>query len=135
MSDARRKFLTWIVLALLALWIAGQAVVSLVRYLNGREAHQRAEAWLQEAQDETTPDLTPDDAARWLKQHGVRQAYRGETAEINGKQVEQHIITGWRIMNRQSLWTEPLTAELVFHFDTNWRFTAVELEYRHFESD
>jgi hypothetical protein len=56
--------------------------------------------------------------------------YRGETASINGKDVEQHIITGWRVMSRQSLWTGPLTAELIFHFDTDWRFTGVELKCR-----
>src|SRR5438876_4139061 len=100
MSGTRKKLLTRIILALLALWIAGQALIAVVRYFNGRQARQEAEAWLQEAQDDAKPDMTPDDAVRWLQQHGVAKAYRGAKRSVNGQEMEWHAITGWRVHSR-----------------------------------
>jgi hypothetical protein len=72
--------------------------------------------------------MTPTDAVRWLEQNGAGQAYRGETASINGQEVENHIIMGYRKVSTKSFLTDPLTAQLMFHFDTDWRFTNVELK-------
>jgi hypothetical protein len=140
MSHLRKKFLacstllppgTGTILVLLVLWLAGQTVISVAQFLNGRQSHQRADAWLQEAQVDAKPDMTPDDAARWLKASGVRPF----TTLVNGQKSKSHIIGGWRVLERKSIWTEPLTAELIFHFDSNGRFTRVELKCDRFEID
>jgi hypothetical protein len=128
MNEKRKKLFIRMLVALVALWIAGQAVVSVVRYVHDREAHQEAEAWLQQAQQGARNDLTPTDAARWLRQNGAGEVYRGETVTVNGQEVERHVIMGSRKVSTKCFWTDPLTAQLMFHFDTDWHFANLELE-------
>ncbi len=126
MSAKRAKVLICAAGVFAALWIVGETVVSVRRLVNDREQHQKANAWLMEAQQVATPDFTPDEAARWLKDKGF-EAYKGEKAEINGQEVEEHVIMGLWVMSSKSFWTDPCDVELMFHFDTNWHFTNVEL--------
>ena len=127
MRRTKRTLLIRLVMAIVAIWVGGQVILAAVRYMNGREARQRAEAWFQQAQHDATPDTTPEDAVRWLRQHDSK-AFRGEEAAVNGRLVENHVVTGYRVESRKSFWTEPMTVELTFHFDANWRFDNVELE-------
>jgi hypothetical protein len=130
MTEKRKKLLIRISVALVVIWIGGYAVVKIVRYFTCREARQMAEAWLQQAQENAKPDLTADDAIRWLREHGAGSVYRGEKAWINGREIGSHTILGYRKVGEESLWTEPITVVLVFAFDTEWHFTEVNVEVR-----
>src|SRR5262245_4913058 len=133
MSGRKRTLLVSLLVAFAVIWIGGQAIVSAVRYMNGREARQRAEAWIQKAQQDARPDMTPEDAVRWLHENGAALVWRGEKEWVNGHEVENHNIMAYRIESQESIWVEPMTAELIFHFDTNWHFTNVELKCHPYE--
>ena len=115
-----------LLVALLALFFAIQ-VASLVKYVNGQVARYKAEGWLDKAKQDAKPDMTKDDAVRWLKQHGADSLSEGKTAWDNGQEVDWHSVEGFRKMSDKSLWTKQMTANLTFQFDTKWHFTKVVL--------
>lgn len=127
MTGQRMNLLGWIVVALVAMWITAQIIVSVAKSLNNREAHQEAEAWFQEAQKGAKRDMTADDAVRWLKENGAGTVYKGERKWINEREMENHTVGGFRTVSEESLWTEPRTAELVFEFDSEWHFKEVKM--------
>ncbi len=132
MHKQRRQLVAWVLVSLLVLWIAAQFIVSAVRYSHKREGLQRAEAWLHEAQRDAKSDMIKEDAIRWLRLHGADRVYLGATAIVNGKQIEWHVVAGDRKINQEEILTEPITAHLEFHFDTQWQFKEVTMEIRHY---
>lgn len=52
-----KKPLVVVLVVLAAASVLTQVVVSVARAINGREARQQAEAWLQEAQQDAKPEM------------------------------------------------------------------------------
>jgi len=123
----RQNVLLTLVVAFAAIWVGWQATRSWVRFFNNREARQAAEAWFLQAQQDAGPDMTEQDAIDWLRRHGVRTTYRGKDRWFNGQYIADPTISGFLKVSEESLWTEPMTAELWFHFDAEGRFKTVEL--------
>lgn len=122
-----------LIVAALVLCIGTQAMFGFVKFINAREAWQRAEAWLNEAQRDAKPAMTPDDAIRWLKDQGITKAVKSATIATNEVITDYRAVVGYRRMSHQSVWSNPMTAQLIFHFDANWRFTKLELEVLNYE--
>jgi hypothetical protein len=132
--DGRRKTRRIVPVAiLLGVWIVGQSVVSVVRHVNDQRSRQRAEAWWYQAQQDAKPDMTKDDAVRWLRQHGADKVLQGYKTWTDGVVRDDYDIIGYRKLGETSFWTNGMTAVLKFRFDEQWKFVNTELEILPYE--
>src|SRR5262249_44191094 len=121
--------------SLIATWIAVNAVTAGVRWVNKRNAMQQAKAWLAQAQREVAPGTAKAPIVRWLKSQGAEIVGDGDVISINTEVQENAAIMGYRTICSESYWAEPLTAELLFHLDSQGRLTEITLHEYHFEMD
>jgi hypothetical protein len=122
-----KKLLRRVVTVLVAGWLLASVVIFTVSHVHESDAKRKADDRFQQAQEQTGPDTTPEDATRWLEQNEAELVAKGEKRWINGQESDFHTIIGERKLNAKGLWTTPMTAELRYVFNDDWRFKEVEL--------
>ncbi len=128
MAGVGKKLLVGTAVAVAATSISLQIAVAVAKHVNEQRAQAEAEAWLQQARQDARSNMTADDAARWLEEHGAHEVWRSDTTWINDKKVELNVIGGMRKLGEKGIWSDRKTAWLRFSFDAHWHFQEVELE-------
>ena len=122
--NRRRSSLKTALISLVVVYLAVQFTLSGIRFVHNRRVEGQAKQWFAQAQEDTKPTWTEDDAARWLNEHGS-QPYRGERSGSGGRYL---IVDGYRQIEEGGMVVRPATFHITFLFDPDHRFQRVEYD-------
>ncbi len=133
MNVRRKRLLIWVVVPLLALWVAVNVIVGIVHHIHDRQSRAAAQAWLQEAEQDVAPGATKDDAIRWLHNHGACWVGESHHYWLDRKEIQQNQVVGLRRISEGGFWADPMSAMLTLNFDADWRLANAELRILEFD--